>query len=207
MAHTPSRRVLLASVGTGLTTLFTGCSASDSPSIPDDEEMSIGEYSVEFTRSAGDRPPIVVLPDATEDGANDDESASTPDRMFSRSVGSERDAAELEFADEATNVDAVRRLLTETAYAEESVFVYQTEIRECYRLKLLDVSRDADGDPDFQFCQVIRDAHTPCEREVRDSVAAFVRLPFPDGFGGYSLGRGSSCRPVPRADHDGSESS
>ncbi|MFC5369103.1 hypothetical protein [Salinirubrum litoreum] len=205
MAHTPSRRVLLASVGTGLTTLFSGCSASEAGRTPDGETR-IREYAVEFTRSTGERPPVVALPDTADDGVTDEASASTPDRIFSRSIGNETDAARVEFADEATNVAAVRRLLAETAFAEESVFVYQTEIQECYRLKLIDVSRDADGDPDFQFCQVIRDAQTPCEREVRDAVAAFVRLPFPGEFGGYSIGRSSRCRPVRRAEHNGSES-
>lgn len=207
MTHTPSRRGLLASLGTGLTTLFAGCSTSDSRSPTDDRRSRISEYTVEFTRSTGDRPPVVALHDSDDDEETDDHATSTPDRNLSHSIGSESDAAELEFAEEATNLDAVRRLLTETTYDEESVFVFQTEIQECYQLKLSRVRRDADGDPDFQFCRVIRDAHTACELEGRDYVAAFVRLPFAGGFGAYSIGVGSSCRPARPPEPNGSESS
>jgi hypothetical protein len=210
MVHTPARRTLLASVGTGLTALLAGCGGSDSGSSPTGpaEATPIREVSAEMTRSSADRPPIVALPDDAADGVNADGSASTPDRVFSQTIESASEAAALELAEEATNGDAVRRLLSETAYGTETVFAHQTQIRECYRLRLNYVSRDPDGDPDLQFCQVIRDAHTPCERETREYVAAFVRLPFPRSeFGGYSVGRGSSCDPVPPRQPNGSESS
>jgi hypothetical protein len=198
MVHTPSRRALLASVGSGATALLAGCAGDDSPGTITDRYPGerIEEYRVAFTRSTGDRPPVVGV--SADDGTDSDDQTTTPDRSLSRTLAGTSDADAVEFAPDARNVAAVRRLLAETGFAEECVFVYQTTIRECYRLKLNYVSRDADGDPSFDFCNVIRDAETACERESRDYVAAFVRLPFPaDEVGGYSVGRGSSCDPVP----------
>lgn len=87
------------------------------------------------------------------------------------------------------------------------MLVYQTRIGECYRLKLDSVSRAADGDPNLEFCRVIRDAHTACERRARDYAAAFVRFPFPASeYDGYSVGSGSGCDQGPEGSHNGSES-
>jgi hypothetical protein len=199
MVHTPSRRALLASVGTGATALLAGCAGDDSPGTITDRYLGerIAEYTVEFTRSTGDRPPVVAV--SADDGTTaGDGAGSTPDPTRSLTLAERDDADAVEFAPDATNVAAVRRLLAETGFTDECVFLYQTTIGECHRLELNDVSRDADGDPSLDFCTVIRDADVACEREARDYVAAFVRLPFPGGdVGGYSISGGSSCDPVP----------
>jgi hypothetical protein len=205
MVHTPSRRALLASVGTGATALLAGCAGDDSTGTTTDKYPGerIAEYTVEFTRSTGDRPPVVAV--SADDGTTaGDRAGSTPDPTRSLTLAERDDADAVEFAPDARNVAAVRRLLAETGFTDECVFLYQTTIRECYRLKLNYVSRDADGDPNLDFCTVIRDADTACEQDSRDYVATFVRLPFPsDEVGGYSIGRGSSCDPGPG---DGGES-
>jgi hypothetical protein len=204
MVHAPSRRALLASVGTGVSTLLAGCASDDSPGTITDGYPGerIAEYTVAFTRSTGDRPPVVAV--STDDGTAESDQTPTPDRSLSRTLAGRGDADAVEFAPDATNVAAVRRLLAETGFTDECVFLYQTGIPECYRLELNYVSRDPDGDPSFDFCTVIRDADVACEREARDHVAAFVRLPFPGGdVGGYSISGGSSCDPGPG---DGGES-
>lgn len=207
MIHTPSRRALLASVGTGATALLAGCAGDDSPETITDRYPGerIAEYTVEFTRSTGDRPPVVAV--SADDGTTaGDGAGSTPDPTRSLTLAERDDADAVEFAPDATNVAAVRRLLAETGFTDECVFLYQTTIGECHRLELNDVSRDADGDPNLDFCTVIRDADVACEREAREYVAAFVRLPFPgEEVGGYSVGRGSSCDPVP-GEHRAGES-
>ena len=210
MVHWPSRRALLTGLGTGVAALLAGCggdstsSSRDSPTAtPQAGETQI-DYSAEKTRSSGDRPPVVALSETDEATAGGDEQTATPDPTLSRTLTTAGDADAVEFAPEATNVAAVRRLLAETTYAEECVFVYQTTIQECYRLQLNYVSRDADGDPNLDFCNAIRDADTACEQGSRDYVATFVRLPFSgEEVGGYSIGRGSSCDPVPGERREG----
>jgi len=206
MVPSPSRRSLLAGAAAGVTAVLAGCSASEMDSVPSDDGTLLTEYTAALTRSTGEQPPVVA---PREDGGGvDEESSATPDPISLHTIESESGAAELEFAPDATNVAPVRRLVAETAYERESVFVYQTPIGECYRLKLNYVARDGDGDPDFQFCRVIRDADTACERRTRDHAAAFVRLPFPaDEYNGYSAGGSSSCDPIPERLRNGSESS
>ena len=205
MVHAPSRRAILASLGTGATALLAGCGGTDSTGTPTQRATPIEQYTAELTRSTGDRPPVRGLSD-DRDTAGSDEATPTPEPTLSRTLASADDAAAVEFTDGATNVAAVRSLLAETAFTDECVFVYQTRVRACYRLQLNYVSRDPDGDPSFEFCTVIRDADVACERERTDYVAAFVRLPFPgEEVGGYSVGRGSSCDPVP-GEHRAGES-
>lgn len=207
MVPAPSRRALLAGMGASVAAVLAGCSASETDSVPSDDGTLVTDYSAALTRSTGKRPPVVA-PREDGGGVDGDEASPTPEPLSLHTIESESGAAALEFAPDATNVAAVRRLVAETAYDDESVFVYQIPIGECYRLKLNYVTRDPDGDPDFEFCQVIRDADTACERRTRDYAAAFVRLPFPgDEYNGYSTGGGSSCDPVPDRLRNGSEPS
>ncbi|WP_151102545.1 MULTISPECIES: hypothetical protein [unclassified Haloarcula] len=161
-----------------------------------------------MTRSPGEQPPVVA-PTKDSDGTGHNENTSpTPKPLSLHTVSSEDAAEALEFGVNARNVAAVRRLVAETAYSNESVLVYQTRVGECHRLKLNYITRDADEDPNLQFCRMIRDAHISCERGARDHVAAFVRLPFPaDEYDGVSVGSGGGCDPVPDRYRNGSESS
>jgi hypothetical protein len=212
MVPTPSRRALLAALSAGVVTALAGCSASETHNSPPDDGTLVTDYTAAMTRSSGERPPVVAPREDTSDAGNAEETSATPEPLSLHAIESEGDAAEVEFAPDATNVAAVRQLVSETAYASESVLVYQTRIGECYRLTLNYVTRDADGDPDIDFCQVIRDAHTACERRAHDHVAAFVRLPFPGSeYGGLSVGSGGRCDPIPEryrneSDRNGSES-
>ena len=204
MVPDPSRRTLLA-VMSSLAAAVAGCSASNTDSTTPDRGTVI-DYTAVTTRTPGEQSPIVAPREDTGDARSTDETSPTAEPLSHHTVESERDAAAFEFADDATNVTAVRRLLSETAYASESVFVYQTRLGECYQLKLNYVTRDADGDPDFDFCRVIRDATITCERRARDQVAAFVRLPFPGSeYSGFSVGSGGSCDPIPERYRNGSE--
>lgn len=207
MVLTPSRRALLAGTGAGLAGLLAGCTSPDSRSPEPEDGVLVTGYTVERTRSQSDRPPV-VNPAADPDSAGSgDRTATSPDPLGLHTVGSQRAATELEIRSEATNAAGARRLLDETSYDSESVVVYQTPVAECYRLKLNYVSRDSDGSPDLDFCQVIRDAHTACRRDARDYVAALVRLPWPgEAYDGFSVGSGGDCDPIPPAYRTGSES-
>jgi len=203
-ASKTARRGFLAGV-VGVATALAGCSASESHRSPPESGTVVTDYVATTMRSAGDRPPIVAPREDTGGGSTD--GSSTPEPITLHTVESESDAEAVEFADDATNVAAARRLLAETAYDSESVFVFQTRVGECYRLRLNYVTRDDDGDPNLQFCRVIRDAHTACERGAFDRAATLVRLPFPgDEYSGLSAGSGGSCDPIPER-YNGSDSS
>ncbi|KPN29368.1 hypothetical protein SY89_00081 [Halolamina pelagica] len=201
----PSRRALLAGVGAGIATGLAGCSGTETNQSSPEDGTLVTDYAAAIARLSTDRPPITHGPtDGDEDG---DDAASTPNPVSNRVLESEDDASELVYAEDATNVDAIRRLVTETTYDSESVFVYQRPIGECYELQVNYVTRDADGDPSVQLCRVIRDAEVDCERDVRDHVAVAVRLPFPaDEYGGFSIGSGESCDPVPERYRNESDS-
>ena len=198
---TPSRRALLIGIAAGL----AGCSGTESSTneYPPDGSL-VTDYTVEIARSSTDAPPITQAP-TDDDGDADD--ASTPDPVSNRVLESESDAAELVFDDDAMNAAAARRLVAETNYASESVFVYQRPVGECYRLKVNYVTRADDGDPNVQLCRVIRDAGIDCERDAYDHEAVAVRLPFPaDEYNGFSVGGGGSCDPAPQQSRNGSDS-
>lgn len=205
---TTSRRALLTGVGTGLATVLAGCSGSETHQSSPDDGTLVTDYTVAMARSAGEQPPIVAPQENTDAAESGDEDSQTPDPRSLHVVKSESDAEALAFAEDATNVAAVRRLVAETDYASESVLLRQTRIGECYRLKLNYVARDDDGgSPNVEFCQVIRDAEIDCERDAYDHVAAAVRLPFPgDEYSGFSVGGSGSCGPVPEQYRTESES-
>lgn len=166
----------------------------------------ITDYTAVMACSTDERP-VVVVPAPTRDSGTDG-ATTPPETVDITSIVRQTKAEELQFSPDTTNVVAARRLLAETAYERESVLVYQTRIGECFRLRLNQVSRDADGDPNLDFCEVIRDAHTACEREARTYVAAVVRLPFPGTeYNGFSVGGGGRCGPKPDASATRSDSS
>lgn len=207
MVPTASRRGLLAGMGAGVATVLVGCSASQTDPPQSDDGTLVTDHTAAMTRSTSERPPVVAPRENIGDGGNADKTPPTPEPLSHAIITSDRDASELAFTADATNVTAVRRLLAETAYASESVVGYQTPIGECYRLKVNYVARDPDGDPDVDFCWAIRDSHTACDRSARDHVAAFVRLPFPgDEYDAFSVGSGGSCGPIPERYRNGSES-
>ncbi|WP_323677245.1 hypothetical protein [Halorubellus sp. PRR65] len=200
---TPSRRALLAGIGAGLATALAGCSASEPHQSPPEDGTLVTDYVAAKTHSPTDRP--VVAP--RDDEAVGGEATTTADPLSFHVIESESAAEALEFAEDATGVAAVRRLVAETAYSDESVLLYQTRIGECYRFQLNYVAKDIDGDPRIDFCRVVRDATFDCERDARDYVAAFVRLPFPaDEYSGFSVSSGGSCDPIPDRYQNESES-
>ncbi|WP_435115704.1 hypothetical protein [Halolamina sp. C58] len=202
-ASETARRSFLTGV-VGVAAALAGCSASDSHRSPPEDGTIVTDHVTATTRAPGDQPPIVAPRDDTGGGSTDGTSTAEP--LSLHTVESESDAEAFEFAEDATNVAAARRLLAETAYDSESVFVFQTRVGECYRLKLNYVTRSGDGDPNLQFCRVIRDAHTACERGAFDRTAALVRLPFPgEEYDGLSAGSGGSCGPIPDR-YNGSDS-
>lgn len=204
MPASPSRRRLLASLGAGVATTLAGCTSPDTDPPDDDDATRITEYTAVTARSTVDRPAVVV-PTTSRDDGTAAETTPQPEPVETTAIGRRAAATELRFTPATTNVTAARRLLAETDFESESVFVYQTRISECYRLRLDAVSRSAHGDPDLDFCQVIRDAHTACEREATDYVAALVRLPVPaTEYDGFSVSSGGRCDPSPEP--TGSES-
>ena len=199
-----ARRSFLTGV-VGVATALAGCSASESHRVPPESGTTVTDYVAATARAPGERPPVVTP--RADDGGGSTDGASTAEPITLHTVESESDAEAFEFAEDATNVAAARRLLAETTYGSESVLVFQTRVGECYRLRLNYVTRDDDGDPNLQFCRVIRDANTACERGASDHAAAFVRLPFPaDEYDGLSAGSGGSCDPIPDRFRNGSDS-
>jgi hypothetical protein len=87
-----------------------------------------------MTHSTGERPPIVAPREDSGDAGNAAETSATPEPLSIQTIESESGAAAFEFADDATNVAAVRRLVSEATYASESVLVDQTRIGEYYRV-------------------------------------------------------------------------
>lgn len=196
LPSTPSRRAVLAGIGSGLAVAVAGCSGSENRQSPPDNGEIVTGHAVVMTRSMSDRPPIVAPRESNDTAESADDTASDP--LASHIIESESGGEAVEFAGDATNVAAVRRLIAETAYASESVLLYQTRVRECYKPQLSYVARADDGSPDVQFCHVIRDAEVDCERDAWDHVAAAVRLPFPgDEYSGLSIGTGGSCGRIP----------
>lgn len=203
----PSRRTFLTGVSTCLATGLAGCSASETNESPPTDGTLVTDYTVVKARAPEAWSPIVTRSETSDSAGDTDEASSTPEPVSIHSVERESDASAIEVSDDATNAAAVRRLVAETTYTSESVLIYQTRIRECYRLEVNYVGRDADDTPDVDFCQVIRDADTACERGALDQVAAFVRLPFPgDEYSGFSAGGGGSCGNVPEQYQNESES-
>lgn len=203
---THSRRTLLAGVGAGLATALAGCSGSETHQSSPVGGTLVTDHTVAMTRS-DEQPPIIAPQETTTGAGSVDESSPPPEPRSLDVVESESDTEALAYAEDATNVTAVRRLVAETAYASESVLLYRTRIGECYRLQLNYITRDDDGGPNVQFCQAIRQAEIDCERNGRNHVAAAVRLPFPgDEYGGFSVGSGGSCDPIPERYPNESES-
>jgi hypothetical protein len=160
-----------------------------------------------MTRSTSDRPPIVAPRENIDSAANTDDTSPTPEPLSGHIFSSESDTEAIEFAEEATNTAAVRRLVAETTYTNESVLLYQRRISECYRLQLNYITRDDGGSPNVQFCRVIRSAEVDCERDAYDHIATVIRLPFPaDEFSGFSIGSGGGCDRIPERYRNGSES-
>ncbi|GAA0291545.1 hypothetical protein [Halarchaeum salinum] len=191
---TPSRRALLTGISTGLATALAGCSASDLHQSPPEDGTLVTDYVAAKTRSPTDQPVVA----SREDEAAGGEATTTTDLLSFHVIESENAAEALKFAEDATGVAAVRRLVAETTYSDESVLLYQTRIGECYRFQLNYVTKDIEGDPRIDFCRVVRDATFDCERDARNYVAAFVRLPFPaDEYSGFSTSSGGSCDPIP----------
>jgi len=201
-SSTPSRRALLTGIGAGLASALAGCSASEFHQSPPEDGTLVTDYVTANTRRPTNQPPVVA---PREDDETDETTTAEPVSLHV--LDSQEDAAALEFATNATNVAAVRRLAAETAYDSASVLLYQTRIPECYELKLNYVTRDRDGQPNVEFCHVVRDATVECERDAYDHVAAFLRLPFPaDEYNGYSVGGGGGCDPIPDRYRNESES-
>lgn len=203
---TTRRRTVLTGMGASLAAALAGCSGAETHRSSPADGTLVTDYTAAITRSSGERPPIVA-PRSNRGDGNDATDSPTPEPLSSHVVGSQSEAEALEFAEDATNAAAVRRLVAETTYASESVLLYQTPIGECYRLKVNYVTRDDDGSPNVQFCRVIRDADVDCERNARDVVAAAVRLPIPrDEYSSFAVGSGGSCDPVPERYRNKSES-
>ncbi|GGM62415.1 hypothetical protein J2752_001519 [Halarchaeum rubridurum] len=196
MVRTPSRRSLLHATGGALAAALAGCSARERDHGAERGRL-LDDVPHATLRTTGARPPLV--------GPTDDDGD-----LSLGTVGSDADAAKLSYATDAlgaSEVAAARRLVAETAFERESILVSQTGIDACYRRRLQYVALDADGDPDVQFCRVVRDAHTPCERDERHHAAVLVRLPLAaDEYGSHTVGYGGRCGPVPERYRNESES-
>lgn len=141
-----------------------------------------------------------------QDGDSDSDPDSEPDLQPFLLLTESADVDDLEYARDREGSDDVRSLLAGTNFDDESVFVYQDRIGECYERRLEYAERAAE-EVSLEFCRVERDASVACSLERKQLQATFVRVPFAYDVEptGRSVGVSSSCRPTPPGDGDGRE--
>ncbi|QLG62536.1 hypothetical protein [Halorarum salinum] len=103
------------------------------------------------------------------------------------------------FAD-VDGAGAAREFLEATDFDEETVYVDQSRIGECYRRELCYVGWSA-TEIRTDYGRVLRDVDVACETDTYDTVATLVRIPDvvdPDQVSGYGSGSSfSGCRLPP----------
>lgn len=170
----PSTRRRALRSAAGLLALLAGCSA---------------ETSVSSTERVGGTPPADAITDPPRvalrrddpapivtkgDGASD---TDTPrERFWRHEVVADADTADsLAFAD-VDGADDARAFLEDTDYDEETVFVEQRAIQECYDLSLCWVRWSADR-IETDYGRRLLPADVACEADAYDATARLIRLP------------------------------
>jgi hypothetical protein len=149
-----------------------------------------------------ERAPIVSGPESTVGGTNAesdqgaDESTPQFDEWHHLVVVDADRASSLTFAD-VDGVDDARRLLEETDFDSESVYVERSVVPECYERRLCWI-RWSDSEIETDYARILRDADVACEADAEDVVTNVIRLPValdPDQISSYGSSSGSGpCR-------------
>lgn len=205
---TPTRRRLLQSVAAVLgASALAGCGGSGSasstaragPNAHPPEDALTDPTHVSLRHS--ERAPIVRDADSTtadSEGDSDADEGATArfDEWHHLLVANADHASSLTFADVDGVADA-RRLLAETDFESESVYVERHVIGECYERRLCWI-RWTDSEVETDYARILRDADVACEADARDVVTNLVRIPValdPERISSYgSSSGGGPCR-------------
>lgn len=187
-----SRRRTLQAVAATATACLTGCNTNESTRDTPALERAITDYERRSVRSTATDWLF----------AHDDQRG--PDIQSSFVVDTD-ERTQLRFAD-APAADRLARFVTDTDFAERSVYLYQRTLDGCHRLRLVRVRRDEGIH--VSFCRDRRPADVQCDTNAQVVAAIALRLPFPgdavDGFGG-GFGRcqrefGGSSQPATKGE-------
>mgnify|MGYP000321381740 FL=1 len=215
-----TRRRLLQSTAAVLgASALAGCggsgsassSSSEAPNADSPEDALTDPTHVSLRSS--ERAPIVRDPESTTDGSGADSDADegeTPrfDEWHHFVVADADRASALTVAD-VDGVEDARRLLAETDFDSESVYVERHVIGECYERRLCWV-RWTDSEVETDYARILRDADVACEADAEDVVTNLIRIPAALNPGqissyGSSSGGGRCRRPEgERTEADGS---
>ncbi|SDN19467.1 hypothetical protein SAMN04487949_3621 [Halogranum gelatinilyticum] len=197
-----TRRHALHGAAAALLVGLAGCSGSNSSSrtataserpVPDDAETDPAHVQLRSTADAA----AVRHPDDETPTDDEDDSFQFRSHPF---VASRETADGLTFGDgvDDESVAAARRLLAETDFDSETVYLEQRRIRECFALDLCYVRWDTDR-VETQYGRRLLPADVACETDTYDVVATLVRIPAaldPEDVSRFSSGTsGSGCRP------------
>jgi hypothetical protein len=84
-------------------------------------------------------------------------------------------AATLSFSD-VEGVEEARAFVAATDFDSESLYLHQTPLGDCYRLKLCSVSWGGEA-VSLRYVPVLESYDVACSAEERDTLATFVRIP------------------------------
>ena len=211
----PTRRRFIQSTAAllGASTL-AGCGGSGSasgssreaPNAAPPEDALTDPTHVSLRHS--ERAPLVRDADSTtadSDGDSNADDGETPrfDEWHHLLVADADHASSLSFAD-VDGVEDARRLLSETDFDSESVYVERHVIGECYERRLCWI-RWTDSEIETDYARILRDADVACKADAEDVVTNFIRIPAvldPEQISSYgsSSGGGPCRRPDERAE-------
>ncbi|PSP92417.1 hypothetical protein BRC84_06080 [Halobacteriales archaeon QS_1_68_44] len=182
----PSRRRVLQ-LGVGALVATAGCSDETTGDGPPEEYVYVEDPQWVSVR-AGGTEPVVSHPD-------EEEKESRVDWTL---LLSESSASELTFRREPDGVEAARSFVDGTRFDEETLFVYQTTVRQCYTKELPYLSREPSKRvPRPGFCTRLRPPDVACSVDAEDTEVHFVRLPvgLEDRPRSYGFDSGGDCDP------------
>ena len=181
---------------------FAGCSgtssdrSNDEPHYPENVELDPETYSL---RNPGGGPVVRRRSESTTEGENGDDGGESPSFRGYWFVASSEDAKDLVYADVA-GADEARRFVAATDFDEETIFVQQRSVGECYRLELCYVGWSG-TEIWTEFGRRYRDADVACEVGAESAVAILVRIPDvidPERNHGFGFGvRSGGCHVRP----------
>jgi hypothetical protein len=184
----PSRRRVLQ-LGVGALVATAGCSDETTGGGPPEEYVYVEDPQWISVRASGTEP-VVSRPDEEEE-----EEGSRFDWTL---LLSESSASELTFRREPDGVEAARSFVDETRFDEETLFIYQTTVPQCYTKKLPHLSREPSKRvPRPYFCMRLRPPDVACSADAEDTEVHFVRLPvgLDDRPRSYGFSSGGDCDP------------
>lgn len=189
MVPVTRRRLLGGAVA--LLASTAGCGESiDTPATSTPSDSESGERRVpdhRILRTPSTDPPV-WLPD--EDATAGTSTADPRRHARRRALVADAETADrLRFAD-ADGAEAARQFVAETAFDTETLYVEYRTVRECYTLRLCEVTW-SERDIDTGYGSYYRDADVACRTDAEDGVSVLIRIPDaldPDSVTSYGSG-------------------